>query len=30
MWQLIDVVLLIATYSMVGLVAVWGALGRGH
>lgn len=29
-WQLITFAVLITTYSLVGLVAVWGALGRGH
>ena len=29
-WQLITFAVLITTYSLVGLVAVWGACGRGH
>ncbi len=30
MWQLVTLVVLVTAYSLVGLVAVWGALGRGH
>jgi len=30
MWLVMNAVVLITTYSLVGLVAVWGALGGGH
>lgn len=30
MWKLMTLVVLVTAYSLVGLVAVWGALGRGH